>query len=237
MIVSINQPAFVPWLGYFHRIMKSDLHIVLDHVQFEKNSFTNRNRIRTPDGSLWLTVPLKTSGKFGDLAINKVEIFNDGKWQKKITESVKQFYKKSPYFNLYFSEFEHILHQPYDLMCEPLQATNQYFLDHLHIDTPLQYSSKMQCTGAKADLVVNLCQQTGCTTYVSGPLGRNYLEEQKFEDLGIKVIYHDFNHPVYRQMHEPFIPYLSTLDLMFNEGPASGDILKSIPLHDRVIKQ
>src|SRR5580700_5731203 len=99
MIVSINQPAFFPWLGYFHRIAISELHIVLDHVQFEKNSNVNRNKIRTGEDAKWLTVPVVTKGKFGDLAINKLEIANQEKWQRKITETIKQFYKKAPYFN------------------------------------------------------------------------------------------------------------------------------------------
>jgi len=87
LIISINQPAFIPWLGYFQRILLSDLHVVLDHVQFEKNSMINRNKIKTKDGKeLWLTIPVKTSGRFGDLSINKIEIHNNRKWQKRITE-------------------------------------------------------------------------------------------------------------------------------------------------------
>ena len=82
MIVSINQPAYLPWLGYFHRIAVSDLHVVLDHVQFEKNSFTNRNKVRTASGTPWLTVPVRSKGRFGDLAINEVDIA-DGRWTAK----------------------------------------------------------------------------------------------------------------------------------------------------------
>src|SRR5258706_2163981 len=106
MIVSINQPAFLPWLGYFHRIAISDLYIVLDHVQFEKNSYVNRNKIRTPSGTAWLTIPLVTSGRFGDLAIDKVEISSISKWQKKMTQTIKQFYNKTPFFDEHFPFLE-----------------------------------------------------------------------------------------------------------------------------------
>jgi hypothetical protein len=230
MRVSINQPAFLPWLGYFHRIAKSDMHVVLDHVQFEKNSFVNRNKIKTNNGTLWLTVPLKTSGKFGDLAINKIEIFNDGKWQKKITESIKQFYKKAPFFADYFSGLEQILNKEYKLLNELLLETNTFFLKVLQIDTPIKYSSEMMITGAKNELVLNVCNAVGCTTYISGPLGKGYLQESDFADEHIEIVYHNFKHPEYVQLYDGFTPYLSVIDLLFNVGPESAELIKNISL-------
>jgi len=230
MIVSINQPAFIPWLGYFHRIMKSDLHVVLDHVQFEKNSYTNRNRIKTPNGPHWLTIPLITSGKFGDLAIDKIEIFNDGKWQKKISETIKQFYKRAPYFNTYFNDLESIINQEYKLLNDLLKRTNFFFFEILGITTPLKYSSEMQVEGVKNELVLNICLATGCTHYISGPLGKDYLAEEDFTKKNIRVLYHDFFHPVYKQLYGEFLPNLSVIDLIFNEGNNSGNILTQISL-------
>jgi len=226
MRVSINQPAFFPWLGYFHRIAISDKHVVLDHVQFEKNSYVNRNKIKTPNGGLWVTVPLITSGKFGDLAINKIEVANISSWQKKIIESVKQFYRKAPYFNDYFPFLEDTFYnhewvQLNDLM----KHLNQYFLQALDINTPIVYSTDMNVDGAKSDLVLKHCQALNCSTYISGPFGKDYLDKEAFSQNNIDVIYHEYQHPVYPQLHGDFIPNLSVVDLLMNCGTESKEIL------------
>src|SRR5437016_6290091 len=108
MIVSINQPAYLPWLGYFHRIAAADVHIVLDHVQFEKNSFTNRNKIRTRDSWSWLTVPVRTAGKFGQLPINEIEIVNEKKWAIKHWQTLRFSYAKAPFFVEHATFFESV---------------------------------------------------------------------------------------------------------------------------------
>ncbi len=226
MIVSINQPAFLPWLGYFHRIAISDLHIVLDHVQFEKNSYVNRNKIRMSDGSAWLTIPLVTSGRFGDLAINKVEISSNSNWQKKITQTIRQFYKKTPFFDEHFPFIEEtFMSYQWTKMNDLVKHLNGYLLKVLDINTPLIYSSEVDTIGTKSDLVLNLCKQYNCTTYLSGPLGKNYLEEQKFEDNNIEVCYHEYTHPVYQQTYPGFVSHLSVIDLLFNCGRDSKNIL------------
>lgn len=226
MRISINQPAFIPWLGYFHRIAISDLHIVLDHVQFEKNSYTNRNKIKTKDGTLWLTVPLNTSGKFGDLAINKIEVANQIKWQKKITETIKQFYRKAPFFEQYFPFIEDaILNHEWIEFNALLKYLNGYFQKELDIQTPLVYSSEIKTEGTKSDLVFNLCKQYNTDTYISGPFGKDYLDHIKFEEAGIHVEYHEYAHPVYPQQYTSFVPYMSVIDLLFNCGKESNEIL------------
>ena len=113
MIVSINQPAYLPWLGYFHRIASSDLHIVLDHVQFEKNSFTNRNKVRTSTGWTWLTVPVKTKGLFGDLAINKVEINNTSNWRDKHWKTLSQIYNKAAFWREHATSLREVYQRPW----------------------------------------------------------------------------------------------------------------------------
>jgi hypothetical protein len=226
MKVSINQPAFFPWLGYFHRIAISDQHIVLDDVQFEKNSYVNRNRIKTQGEPLWLTVPLLTSGKFGDLAINKVEISHISKWQKKIIESVKQFYRKAPYFNDYFPFLEDaFIYHEWVLLNDLIKHLNKYFLNALEINTPLIYSTNMQVEGAKSELILNLCKKVNCTTYISGPFGKDYLDKESFDANGVDIYYHEYSHPVYPQLYKGFIPNLSVVDLLMNCGPESKNIL------------
>lgn len=226
MRVSINQPAFLPWLGYFHRIAVSDLHIVLDHVQFEKNSYTNRNKIKTCNDSIWLTVPVITSGRFGNIAINKIEISNQTKWQKKIIETVKQFYRKAPFFNDYFPFLEEtILAHEWLLLIDLIKTLNKYFLEELSITTEIKYSSELNIPGTKSELVLNFCENVGCQTYISGPFGKDYLNKNAFEDKNINIVFHEYKHPQYVQIQSGFTPNLSIIDLLFNYGKQSKEIL------------
>lgn len=225
MIVSINQPAFLPWLGYFDRIARSDVHIVLDHVQFEKNSVTNRNKINTNNGALWLTVPVITSGMFGSLAIDQLQISNQTKWQKKTTESIKQFYRKAPYFNAYFPFIEECLSKEWLLLNGLIKELNSYLFSELEISTRLLYSSEMNAEGTKGDLVLNLCKEVDASVYLSGPFGRDYLDLAKFSEQHVEVKFHDYSHPVYAQNYPDFTSHLSIIDLLFNHGKQSRSIL------------
>lgn len=225
MIVSINQPAYLPWLGYFERIAVSDLHIVLDHVQFEKNSFTNRNKARTKDGSTWLTVPLATKGKFGDLAIRTLEFAPNDPWARKHWATLKMNYAKAPFFRQYAPVYEALYAQSWTGFMPMCRAFLEQHLRDLRIATTLRYSSEMDVEGAKSELVLNLCRAVGATTYLSGALGRNYLDEAAFTAAGLQVRYQDYAHPTYTQCQPGFEPYMGILDLIFNHGPAARDIL------------
>jgi hypothetical protein len=225
MLVSINQPAYLPWMGYFHRIAVSDVHVVLDHVQFEKNSFTNRNRIRTPEGSCWLTVPVKTKGRFGDLAIADLEIDDARQWRKKHWRALAANYGKAPWFADHAAYFEAVYARPWRRLAELVRDMLGYQLEAFGIDTPLVFSSEMDLAGRKAGLVLEICQAVGADAYLSGPLGRDYLDESVFLGAGVSVGYDDFVTPRYRQVCDGFEPDLAAVDLLFNEGPRSREIL------------
>lgn len=225
MIVSINQPAYLPWLGYFHRIALSDLHIVLDHVQFEKNSFINRNKIRTKEGWCWLTVPLKTKGKFGDLSINRLEIANDSRWSEKHWKAIQLNYARAPYFSEHQPFFEKIYSQHWDSFAMLVHEITRYLLEAFGIKTKLLFSSAMKVEGKKDELILNLCRSAGAKIYLSGPLGRNYLREELFRDAGIKIIYHDYHYPTYPQVYRGFEKPMCALDLLFNCGKRSLEVL------------
>ena len=227
MIVSINQPAYMPWLGYFHRIAISDLHIVLDHVQFEKNSFTNRNRIRTANGPQWLTVPVQTSGKFGELPISELAIDNRQEWARKHRDSIRQSYAKAPHFKEHERFLEAVFSRRWEKLADLAKEITDHLLNAFAIQTPLRFSSQMDVPGRKSELVLNLCREVGANTYISGPLGRGYLDEAGFREAGIEVVYHDFHHPVYHQVYKPFEPNMAAIDLLFNCGNDSRRILMS----------
>lgn len=225
MIVSINQPAYLPWLGYFERIAASDLHIVLDHVQFEKNSFTNRNKARTKEGSTWLTVPLATKGRFGDLSINSLEFAANDPWAKKHWATWRMNYARAPFFAAYAPAYEALYARSWPAFMPMVRAFLEQQIGDFGLTTPLHYSSELGKGGTKSDLVLNLCRSVGATTYLSGALGRNYLDAASFAAAGITVRYQDYTHPHYAQWQPGFEPYMSALDLLFNHGPASREIL------------
>lgn len=226
-IISINQPAYLPWLGYFDRIARADCHVVLDHVQFEKNSFTNRNKILTSNGPCWLTMPVMTNGKFKNNPINEIEINNQQSWKKKHWETIKHSYGKTPYFKDYRSFFEEFYQLEHTKLYPYLESSNNFLLKSLDITTPTVLSSELNLTETKSDLVLEICKKMNATVYLSGPLGRDYLEENKFIQNGIQIVYHDYEHPIYTQHQEPFQYYLSILDLMFRHGKNSLNILKN----------
>lgn len=227
MIVSINQPAYLPWLGYFDRIACSDVHVVLDNVQFEKNSFTNRNRVRTAQGSAWLTVPVQTSGRFGSLDIATLKIADDPRWAAKHWQTISQAYARAPFFAAHRDFFAGQYARHWDYLAALVAPTTDYLLDAFGIRTPLHRASALRATGKKDDLVLAICRELGATVYLSGPLGRDYLDEAKFAAAGIAVRYADYAHPTYPQAHPGFVPFMAAIDLLFMAGPEAGAILRT----------
>lgn len=227
MIVSINQPAYLPWLGYFDRIARSDLHLVLDHVQFEKNSMANRNRILGANGSTMITVPVRTAGKFGDLSINDLLIDHARPWNKKHWNAISQSYGKARYFEGHRDWFERFYSCSWTHLSPLLHESTGYLLDALGIGTRIVKTSELNVAGSKSELVLNLCKEVGASTYLSGPFGRDYLDVVGFAEAGVKIEFQDYRHPVYQQLRGGFEPYMSVIDLLFNCGDSSLGILKN----------
>jgi hypothetical protein len=225
MILSINQPAYLPWLGYFERIARSDIHVVLDHVQFEKNSFTNRNKIRVKEGATWLTIPLATKGKFGKLEIQNLKFAPPDKWKAKHWASLKMSYSRAPYFDQYKGPYEAIYSQEWSGFMPFAQAMLMQHISDLEIKTRLIFSSEMETNGYKSDLVLNICKSLAAKSYLSGSQGRSYIDEKSFLDAGISLQYQDYQHPIYSQVWPGFESHLGVLDLLFNHGQDSLKIL------------
>lgn len=218
MIISIHQPAYLPWLGYFDRIAKSDVFIFLDNVQFEKNSFTNRNRIKTPNGPLWLTVPVKLHGHL-DRVIGEIEVDEAQNWKRKHLRSIEQFYHNAPQFPAKFDRVAASYAPRISLLAEFCYQQLLFWLSELKIETRILRATEMIATGQKSDLVLALCKEAGATTYISGPLGKGYLQEEDFSAAGIQVEYQDFRPTEYPQQYGNFIPGLSVLDYWMNAEP------------------
>lgn len=230
MIVSIMQPAYLPWLGYFDRISKSDIHIVLDHVAMDKNSktkFTNRNKVRTAQGWSWLTVPLQAVSRSEDVPINKMKISSDVSWSNKHWKTIQANYSRARFFKDYSGFFESFYEKPEHSLCALLSESTEYLLTSLKIETNCLRSSDLSPQSKKAELILDLCKNVGATCYLSGPFGRDYLSPHEFEDAGIELRFHDYVHPEYEQVYKGFEPYMSIVDLLFNHGPNSFEILST----------
>lgn len=228
MIVSIMQPAFLPWLGYFNRLLLSDLHIVLDHVQIDKSSktnFANRNRIRIREGSMWLTVPIVRKGKSNDLALNRIQISDDHGWAAKSWASIAHNYARTPYFARYAPQFQPLFQSPGPRLIDVTASTTDALLQAFAITVERRSSSQLGVTSSKDDLILDLLKQVGATCYISGPFGRQYLDPAKFREARIDLVFHDYEHPRYPQAFEGFEPYMSAIDLLFNCGPEAREIL------------
>lgn len=225
-VVAIHQPNYLPWLGYFYKIINCDAFVFLDNVQYEKNSFINRNKIKTSQGASWSTVDIITKGRYGQL-ISEVMINNNISWNKKHWKSINQNYSKAPYLNSCKAVFESI----YQKRWEKLVDLNEHLIVSicriLGIEnTKFLKASDLDVSGKGTELLVNICQVVGAVTYLSGFGGAKYIEEDRFREAGIGLKYYDFKHPIYHQLWGDFIPNLSIIDLLFNEGERSLLILK-----------
>lgn len=223
MIVSIHQPAYLPWLGYFDKIRKADLFIYLDTVQFQKNSFQNRNKIRTKSGPIWLTVPMETSGKLYTTPLSDMAIDPRQNWQSKHLAAIKMNYSRASQFERILPMIEPFYQRPWDRLSPLCWEMMLEFNRQLNIGTRIVKASEMDgIAGGKSDLVLNLCRAAGATTYLSGSLGRDYLNLDDFTAAGIDVVFQDYVHPTYVQQYKGFEPFLGIIDLLFNsEEPGS----------------
>jgi hypothetical protein len=228
MKIAISQPAYLPWLGYFDLIDQVDTFVLLDSVQFEKQSWQHRNRIKTPTGFQWLTVPVIFRGHFGQ-RIDEVQI-RDREFSKKHLRAIELNYRRAPYFEKYFGEVEQILLASRDLtLVELNQALIERFCQILGVHTRIVRSSDLGGKGKRSELLVNLCGMLGAEYYLS-PLGSaTYLMDDLnlFSQAGINVGFQHYDHPAYHQLFSSFQSHASVLDLILNEGPASESIMRS----------
>ncbi len=225
MRIGILQPGYLPWLGFFEQLHKSDIFIIYDDVQYDKNSWRNRNRIKTAAGAIWLTVPALV--KFmGKPLINEIKIDNRSNWRKKHLSSLKLNYAKAPFFRQYINIFEEVYSREWEQLIDIDLCLIVKLAGSLGIDTKkIRRSSELKPQGDRNGRLISLCKMLEADIFYEGASGKNYIEEPRFEKEGIKVIFQDYKHPVYSQLYGGFIPYLSVVDLLFNCGPDSLKIL------------
>lgn len=223
MIVGILQPSYLPWLGYFEQIHQSDIFVLYDDVQFEKGSWRNRNRIKTPQGSQWLTVPV-LQRKRGRQRISEVEI-NPTNWQSKHQKALELNYRNSPFFEQYAPSLFALLQQEWLLLVDLNVALIKWFNQQLGITTKMILSSSLDIQGRSNERLIAIIKHLGGDTFYEGAAGKNYIDEKMFANCGITVRYQNYTHPVHAQLYGEFLSHLSAIDLLFNHGAESLRIL------------
>lgn len=223
-IIGILQPGYLPWLGFFEQMFRSDVFVIYDDVQYDKNGWRNRNRIKTAVGAQWLTIPVLYKYEERPMVF-QVKIDNRTDWRKKHLLSIRQNYSKAAYFAHYIGLFE----EAYDREWEYLIDIDMYFIRKiaqvLGMQKRIVRSSMLQIQGDRLERLIKICQHFSATTFYEGASGRNYIEDDCFAREGINVEYQEYVHPSYSQLYGDFIPYLSVIDLLFNCGEESMAII------------
>lgn len=219
------QPTYLPWIGYFDLMDQADCFVLLDTVQFERQSWQQRNRIKTAQGAEWLTVPIVREFPQRIAAV-RINAATD--WASKHWRTIEQNYRRAPFWNRYAGALETMYSARWEKLVELNSTLIEWLKNALHISTPLVRASELAVSGQRESLLVNLCEYLRADVYLS-PLGSAvYLTNQEpFTAKGICVEFQHYEHPVYRQLYPPFVSHLSALDLLLNEGEASLSILRS----------
>lgn len=227
MIVAIHQPEHLPWLGFFDKAARADLLVILDCVQFRKNYFQNRNRIRTPDGSAWITVPVRQPVT---APILEIKVDTQPRLRQRYLNLVRQSYQRAPFFGAFFPALEAVIAGDDDRLVDVNMKLLRLVFEAIGISTPTVVASSLHADlgSGPTDVNLNICKAVGARTYLSGISGRDYLDRPRFAAAGIDIEFHEFHHPIYRQRYQPFVPCMSAVDVLFNHGPESANILRGI---------
>lgn len=223
--VAIVQSNYVPWRGYFELIDSVDEFVLLDDAQYTRRDWRNRNKIKTPQGAQWLTIAVDVKGKY-EQAIQDTRVA-DPAWPEAHWQKVRQNYAKAAGFD----EAGDFVRELYETVpSEMLSDVNHHFLtricERLGITTPITWSRDYDPQGTKTDRLLGICVNAGATEYVSGPAARSYLEEERFHEKGMTVAWHEYGpFPDYEQVHPPFDPQVSVLDVLLNAGAGARDLV------------
>jgi hypothetical protein len=228
MIIAIHQPNFLPWLGYFHKLATADAFVFLDDVQYSKNSFTNRNRIKTHAGIQWLTVPLRTSGRFGQ-TIGDVVTSPGTDWPRQHMNSFSSHYGKAAYFGETFALVRsgYLSARSETRLADFNISLIRAICDFLDLTPSFVRASTLNATGNSTQLLVNICRELKATSYIAGMGALKYQEDAQFEEAGIQVRHCSFQPPSYPQLWGSFVPGLSVIDALMNCGKGTRQILVS----------
>jgi hypothetical protein len=225
-IIAIHQPNYIPWPGFFYKILRSDAFVLLDTVQFSRRSFTHRNRVKGSGSNvIWLTVPVYKKGRFYQ-KINEVEINKTEKWQKNHMGTLQMNYANAPFFHYYRDALQEIYARKWERLVDLNLELLSFVMEGLGIKKERMIASEMDIRGEKTELLVSIVKELKGDIYLSGSGARNYIDEQMFKRENIRLSYYQYGSFVYPQLWGKFIPNLSILDLLFNCGKESRNLIE-----------
>ncbi len=221
----VLQPGYLPWLGFFDQMRRSDIFVLYDDVQFDKNGWRNRNRIKSPAGEPhWLTVPVRVSSI--SQRIFETEIDDRQPWARKHVGTIRQFYAKASYLKRYLPELEDVLAgRRWERLIDLDVAVMELLCSWLGIKREILRASELGIEGERSERLLNICLARGARRYLSGNAAQAYLDTELFARQGIEIEWQNYQHPVYPQQHGEFVPFLSALDLLLNCGDESMTII------------
>ncbi len=226
MRCAVLQPSYIPWRGYFDIIRRVDLFVFYDDVQYDRRGWRNRNIVKSAQGRLWLTIPVRArSNQLARTPINAVE--TDGNaWAKRHFDTLRHLYARAPHFREFQPWLEHIYAAPPPLLSDFTIRLTVEIAACLDIPpTRFIRSSELGITGSKTERLINVLEKVGATHYLSGPSARQYIEQHQFEERGIALEWMTYDYPEYPQIHPPYDPHVSVLDLLFMTGDRAGKYL------------
>jgi|SRR5919108_1367346 hypothetical protein len=227
-VAAIHQPNFLPWIGYFSKMLQCDVFVLLDNVQLSRGSFTNRVRIKTRDGTPWLTVPFRHPGDAAYPDIRDVRIDYTQPWAAKHLRTLAQAYAHAEHASTYLPRLADLLTTNYASLADLNETTIAFMTESLRLECPLVRASTLNVSGRRNDLLIAICKAVGANTYLVGQGGGlTYTDEESFGAQGIAVRRQRFTHPRYRQLHGDFVPGLSALDLLLNEGAGAASVIRA----------
>jgi hypothetical protein len=217
MNVVILQPSYIPWRGYFDQIRRADLFIFYDDVQYDKHGWRNRNQIKTSQGKQWITIPVHSKGVTEGIPIKDVRIDWSKSWPKKHLNALKIAYAKAPFFASYRSWLDSVYERQDEFLADFTIDTTIELAGMLGItNTEFVRSSEIPgIDGQKTDRLIQILKHVDATHYISGPSARDYIEGDKFNEAGITLEFMEYDYPEYPQLHSPYDPFVSILDLLF----------------------
>jgi len=215
-VVAIHQPEYLPWLGFFKKMMNVELFVFLDDVQFRKKGWQNRNRIRINDGTTLLSIPVHTHSY---PKINEVTIDNEKNWSIRHKKSILYNYARAPYFGEIKDFIESIFEKKFQYLVDLNTEIIKFIMNELEIKSKIVFSSDLEISKKGSDRVLDICKAVDADHYITGTFwAESNLRVEEFKKSNIDVEFQKFQHPIYKQIHGEFIPEMSIIDLLFNEG-------------------
>lgn len=234
-VIAILQPVYLPWLGYFEQMAYADLFVVLDDVQYTRHDWRNRNRVRTADGPVWLTVPVRRHAR--SATIREIRVNFETDWQRRHLRTIELAYGRCSFIEPLYSELEAAYAHRDELLLDLDVRLMRVLAACLGVSTPIAMASEvpLRADPDHRDLngrIIDICHYFSASVLYDGAKAAAFIDRGRFRRVDLEVVFQDYRHPEYRQRFPGFISHLSAVDLIMNAGPAAPGLLRTSPVPD-----